>query len=356
MLSQTFLIFSLHGSLFAVNSMIVREIVWLPELTPIEEEPEFISGVFNLRGKIVPVIDLNLLFGHARERYHISDRLIVLEDKSITMGIIVHDVLDVKSIPEEDIEPLSSIIRTPHSELRIPHFVVGEAKVGEDIIMILDYDAILDFGLRFEKIEGTDELTLQDIKSEIKDYFCPEATIEEREIFHKRALGLIRPVEEEDFTGLMPLAVVGLGGEYFGVELELVREFADMHDVVPVPCCPKHIIGNMNLRGDILTIIDIRGMLNLPLFDKSALRTPQSKIESKVIVARTGELFAGVPVDEVFDVRYVNPNEISEAPSAIQAKNEEFINGTAPYSGRVMTILNLPKILTREDLVVNEEA
>lgn len=359
MATRTFLVFSLHGSLFAVDALIVCEIIYLPELTPIEEEPEFISGVFNLRGKIVPVIDLNLLFGHARGKYNISDRVIVLGDKGLTMGIIVNDVHDVKNIPEEDIEPLSSIIRTLHTGLRIPHFVVGEAKVGEDIIMILDHDAILDFGLRIEELEETEKSEIEIPKSKIEETSHPAfagISPEEKAVFHERALRYMQAVEEEGLAGLMPVAVVGLGGEYFSVELELVREFADMQDIVPVPCCPEHIIGNMNLRGDILTLIDIRGMLNLPLFDKSSIRTPQSKIEGKVIVTRIGELFAGVPVDEVFDVRYVNQFEISEVPSAIKAKNEEIIKGTVPYGGRMMTILNLSRILTMEDLVVNEEA
>ncbi len=376
MATGTFLVFGMHSSLFAIDALKVREILWLPELALIEEEPEFISGVFNLRGKIVPVIDLNLLFGHARERYHISDRVIVLDlsphltggcegvsdirtthDERLLFGIIVNDVLDVKIIPEEDIEPLSSIVGTLQTAPGIPRFISGEAKVDEDIIMMLDHNnlvGIFEFGVGSEEnppvspfIKGG-EGGFETGGSAPPPAFA-EISPQDRAIFHERALRYIQAMEEEGFAGLMPVAVVRLGVEYFGVQLELVREFTDMHDVVPIPCCPEHIIGNMNLRGDILTLVDIRGVLNLPAFDKSSL-------EGKVLVTRMGELFLGVPVDEVLAVRYINQSEITEVPSAIETKDEEFIKGTAPYGGKMMTILNLSKILTREDLVVNEEA
>lgn len=338
-MSNQFLTFTLHDELYAVDAMAVREMHYLPELKHIEESPPFIAGVYNLRGRIVPVIDMHILFGRSPEKYSLRDRVIVLESKGLMTGMIVNDAHDVIAILPEDIEP----VRMPHYKPHAPHFISGEAKVGEDIAMVLNLNMILEFGP-----ENLDMEAAEDEEINIQNPKFDGLTPEEKKIFRERAINLMQPAVSEDLIGLMPVAVIGLGKEYFGAELETVREFADMHDVVPIPCCPAHITGNMNLRGDILTLIDIRGALNLPLGNISA--------SGKVIVTRIGELFAGVPVDEVFDVRYVNPSEISEAPSAIQAKNEEFIKGTAPYGGRMMTILNLSKILTREDLVVNEEA
>ncbi len=119
MSNQSFLIFSIQGSLFAIDAHVVQEILWLPELTPIEESPPYIVGVFNLRGKIVPVMDINVRFGHIPLRYHLADRVIVTEIEGRQTGIIVNEVHDVISIPSTDIEasPLypKSQIQNPKS-------------------------------------------------------------------------------------------------------------------------------------------------------------------------------------------------------------------------------------------------
>lgn len=342
---QPYLIFSLSGELFAIAASVVREMFWLPELTPMEEAPPSIAGVLNLRKKIVPVTDLNMLFGHACIRYNLTDSIIALEAEDRIIGIIVNEVRDVIDISSEDIEPspfyLNSALSPQTSALETSrhHFIDSEARVGEDIIMILNHNKVFDAGFHAPE---TEEHKLKE-----SHYFCTEATPEERKVFHERAVNLMHVVEEEGLAGLMPMAVVGLGGEYFAMDLELIREFSDIPDLTPIPCCPEHILGNMNLRGNVLTVIDIRDSLNLPV---------SAGKPAKVIVAGTGELSAGIAVDNVFDVIYVNPSNITPVPSAVRTNTEQYIKGTAPYNNKVMTILDLKKILDREELVVNEEA
>jgi purine-binding chemotaxis protein CheW len=141
--------------------------------------------------------------------------------------------------------------------------------------------------------------------------------------------------------------VVGLNEEFFGVDMELVREFADIRGLTPIPCAPPHIVGNMNLRGNILTLVDIRGLLDMP-----ATGTPSA---GKVIVAALGDLSAGVLVDDVFDIAFLKPSDIWPVPSAVQKAGERYLKGTAPYGDRMMTILNLANILASEKLSVEED-
>ena len=147
--------------------------------------------------------------------------------------------------------------------------------------------------------------------------------------------------------GLTPLAVIGLNGEYFGFELELVREFTDLRKITPIPCTPAHIIGNMNLRGEIITIIDIRNLLNLS--------ANASSTNSKAMVIHVDDLIAGVTVDEVFDVMYLQPSEMRPIPAAVHSSNDEYLRGTAPYREKMMSILDMSKIITKGELIVNEE-
>jgi purine-binding chemotaxis protein CheW len=360
MINQSFLTFTLHGLLLAIDTKVVREIIWLPELTLIEECPSYITGVINMHGKLVPVMDLTVRFGHAPQRYSCSDRVIILDVSEFIsegqdrqslvptlnsqidlLGIIVNEVLDVIEVAEENIEPPLFERRELKPQ---PHFVSGEAKAGEDIIMIIAPRTILDpeFGT-----QEPDSEKPEIIPQAASSYFCPEADDKEREIFHNRATNLKQAFEGDDSEKIIPVAVISLNNEYVCVELETVREFSKIHNFTPVPCCPEHIAGNMNLRGNVLTVVDIRGLLNMQIGRISET--------TKVVVADSGEFPVGVIVDEILDVIYLKAPDIVQCPSSIKANNEKFVKGTAPYAGRMMAILDFKEILSWDGLIVNEE-
>jgi purine-binding chemotaxis protein CheW len=69
---------------------------------------------------------------------------------------------------------------------------------------------------------------------------------------------------------------------------------------------------------------------------------------------RLGSLVAGVVVDEVFDVVYVQPTEIASSPAAIHSSDNEYLKGIARYQDSMMSLLDLPKLLTQGELVVNQ--
>jgi purine-binding chemotaxis protein CheW len=103
----------------------------------------------------------------------------------------------------------------------------------------------------------------------------------------------------------------------------------------------------MNLRGNVLTVVDIRGLLNMQIGRISET--------TKVVVADSGEFPVGVIVDEILDVIYLKAPDIVQCPSSIKANNEKFVKGTAPYAGRMMAILDFKEILSWDGLIVNEE-
>lgn len=362
MKNQSFLTFTLHGLLLAIDVKVVREIIWLPELTLIEECPSYITGVINMHGKIVPVMDLNVRFGHAPQGYGVSDRVIILDvtelisevpdtqsriqnpkSKIDLLGIIVNEVLDVIDIPEEDIElpPFEGRETEPH-----PHFVSGAAKAGEDIVMVLNPRTILDseFELKESEIEKPEIIPQSAIS-----YFCHEADQKEKKIFHNRAINLKQVFDGDDSERVIPVAVISLNNECVCVELGGVREFSKISNFTPVPCCPEHIAGNMNLRGNVLTVVDISGLLNM-----QAGKISES---TKVIVADSGEFPVGVIVDEILDVIYLRTLDIVPAPSSIRVRalNEKFVKGAASYGSKMMAILDFKDILSWDGLIVNEE-
>lgn len=331
-----YLLFGLNGARYGVEAKSVLEIAWLPELTPVEEAPPYIAGVINLRGKIEPVMNLGLRLGHPLRRFQLSDNIVLLQMDGVTMGVIVNEVSDVVTIPAAAIEP------PPHYDGGTPehiHFLAGNAKVGEEIIMLLDMQRLI----HAPQIHSPG-LPASGVFANTDTYFCPDATDEERAVFRTRAHNLIQAEEEQDAAERIPLSIIQLGEEWFGVGLEVVREFAHLRRVTAIPCCPQHIAGNMNLRGDILTLVDIRGRLNI-LAGSAA----------EVMVIESGELHIGVPVDKVLEVIYLHSADIAPMPAASQEEKDEYCKGMARYGEGMVSILDVPKILTQGGLEVEED-
>lgn len=340
--SQVLLIFDLDGACFGLDATQVRESVWLPELTPVEEAPPWVVGLFSLRGRIVPVADLHLRFGHPARRYTPSDQVVVLETDHLVMGLIVNEIREVIEILNEAIQlPPQFDTVTPGSA----HLVAGEARMGDDLVTLLDV-------VRLTHLADMPALSETAEQPTPSTHFCPEATPEERALFHARAMALRQAAVEEEGTRL-GLAVVELGGEYFGLELAAVQEFCNIAQLSPIPCCPPHILGAMSLRGDLLTLIDPRAALNL---------SPVAKRGGKAVVARVstslstglGEQAVGLAVDAVHDVVYLQVEKLQPPPPALRERCGAEITGTAPYAGRMMTVLDLPALLAREEWLVNE--
>jgi len=370
--SRPLLTFDLDGAHFGLDATLVRETVWLPELTPVEEAPPYIVGMFDLREQLIPVTDLNLRFGHPARPYSLSDQVIVLEQDQMLMGLIVSEVREVVELPPEAIQPpLTFDIKTCLNA----NLIEGEARVGDDIVTLLDASQLVPLSQNLANADdvkthrntsliagearvGDGIVTLLDARQLVHlpqnltatamkhpaRLFCPEATPEQHAVYRARAKALMQASTAEEGAHLS-LAVVELGGEYFGIELEAVQEFCGITHPSPIPCCPQHILGAMSLRGNLFTLIDPRAALNLP---------HAAPCGTKVVVACHGEQVIGVAVDEVHDVVYLRQEELQAAPAVLREQRGMEIKGTVPYTGKMMAVLDLPALLAREEWMVNE--
>lgn len=136
------LTFELSGEELAVPVMNIREIIRYGKLTKMPMVPNFIEGVINLRGSVVPVINLAAKFGltlqDADKRTCIIIMEVEIEDESVVMGIVVDKVLQVIEIPDDNIEPsptLGAKIQT--------NFIKGMARIEDGFIIILDISQVL---------------------------------------------------------------------------------------------------------------------------------------------------------------------------------------------------------------------
>ncbi len=137
-----YLTFALADEEYGIGILKVREIIGMMPITTVPQTPEFVKGVINLRGKVIPVIDLRLKFGMDEIDYTERTCIIVVEIETasgaIPMGTVVDSVSEVLNIKGEDIEDTPTFGTTLNSE-----HISGMAKIDGGVKILLDIDRVL---------------------------------------------------------------------------------------------------------------------------------------------------------------------------------------------------------------------
>lgn len=151
-----YMTFRIGEDVFGIEIKYVSEIIQMQSVTPIPEVEHFIKGLINLRGKIIPVIDVAERFGKSRKPYNDRTCIIVIGIKGIEVGLIVENIAEVVSIEEGNILPPPS---TGHADSEKNRFISGIGKVDGDVKLLLDPVKILsDDSLDFlDKQENEEE-------------------------------------------------------------------------------------------------------------------------------------------------------------------------------------------------------
>ena len=132
-----FLNFILGNEHYGIEIKYVTEIIGIQEITEIPEVPEYIKGIINLRGKIIPVMDARLRFKKTTSQYNDRTCVIVIEVRGVSIGMIVDSVADVLAIPETE------IVQPPTVGNGGNRFIKGIGKVENEVKLILDCNKLL---------------------------------------------------------------------------------------------------------------------------------------------------------------------------------------------------------------------
>lgn len=132
-----FLTFSLRSEFYGIEIMYVTEIIGIQVITEVPELPDYIKGIINLRGKIIPVMDVRLRFKKEQREYNDRTCIVVVDIKGMFIGLIVDSVSEVISIPEQDIVPPPELSRVSNG------YIKGIGKVGNEVKLILDCNKLL---------------------------------------------------------------------------------------------------------------------------------------------------------------------------------------------------------------------
>lgn len=141
-LAGKYLTFCLAGEVYGLEILKVQEIIEMLEITRVPRVPDYVRGVINLRGKVIPVIDLRLKFGMPSQEVSRKTCIIVVRvqrrDAAVIMGIIVDEVSEVVEIGAEEIESAPAFGTQIDTS-----FILGMAKTKDSVKILLDIDKVL---------------------------------------------------------------------------------------------------------------------------------------------------------------------------------------------------------------------
>lgn len=303
--------FFLDNEEFALDIEYVREIIRYPQIVQVPNVPSYIKGVISLRDRLLPVIDMRIMLDTGSAEVTDSTRVIVLEIDDIQVGLVVDKVNEVARIPRSTIFPPP---QTFTGEARDQLKGIARLDGGKRIIMLIDPTNIMT-SQEFHDIRAM-ESTETDTADESKDLF--------------------KDIDEEQ------VVVFKLAGEQYGVAVTQVQEINRLSKITKVPRAPRFVEGVVNLRGEVIPLIDLR--------KRFEIETNEYTEFTRIIVSDISAKKIGIIVDEVLEVLRIPRNLLEKAPDILEGNQAaRFMNGIANLNNRMIMMLDLENILVEKE-------
>ena len=132
-----------------------------------------------------------------------------------------------------------------------------------------------------------------------------------------------------------------LENETYGINVMQVQEVLRYTEIAPVPGAPEYVLGIINLRGNVVTVIDTRSRFGLPSGDVSE--------NSRIVIIEAEKQVIGIMVDSVAEVVYLRSSEIDAAPAVGTEESAKFIQGVSNRDGQLLILVDLNKLLSYEE-------
>lgn len=184
---------------------------------------------------------------------------------------------------------------------------------------------------------------LQSISNAIEHGFNPTAD-EKKKILKARAKKLAQEPKQRNISGSIEVVEFILAHEVYGVELDFVLEVFPLTELTVIPCTPSFVVGVVNIRGQIFSIIDLKKFFKLPEKGITDIH--------KAIIIRTDDMELGILADNIRCVRTVFCDEIQHSLPALTGEYANYLRGITSDG---LILLNVEKILSDKKIIIHEE-
>ena len=205
----------------------------------------------------------------------------------------------------------------------------------------------IDWDLIRQRIEATNQ------KLASGEDLSPEAL---EKAWARRAAQIAHRIDDQDQGESIQAAIVSLDGELYGLDVQHIFDIRPLERVTFVPRVPVWVLGVVNWRGRILSVIDLRRFLGLPVNNVE----DKSKTLQRLLVLQAGEMELGIQADEVLAIEAIPLDKINREDTASSIR-PELVNGLfmrteqKAYHQETVVLLNLPVLLSDPRLIVREE-
>ena len=299
--------FALGQESFGLSLELVEEITELPPITKVPDAPGYVLGVICLRDQVLPLLDIiQLLRVEERPEAVTRDMVILLSIGEAKLGIVVDGIQEIIRIKDGDVLP------TPQT--------LSEAEAERLEGVVIRPDRMVSLIKVLQVISGEDQAKIATMGASLAAQRREEAQVETHEL---------------------PLVVFHLGAEAYGLRLHEVREIIMAGLITPVPRAPAFIEGVLNLRGEVMPVIDLRTRFGLPPAERTSL--------TRIVITPIGGVFTGLVVDAVSEVKNVDQRKLEEPPKVTSAGANAYIQKVARTSDGVVFVLDLQHLLRDQE-------
>jgi len=296
--------FALGRESFGINLQQVEEIIELPPITKVPDAPDYVLGVICLRDQVLPLLDvIHLLHVEEEGTQRQRDMVILLNLGESKLGIVVDGIQEIIRIREDMILP--------------PPQTLGEDEVAKFEGVVIRPDRMVSLVKLLHVLKAEDHQKIVAMGASLSGKDADENQVASSEL---------------------PLVVFRLGSEAYGLRLHEVREIIMAGVITPVPRAPSFIDGVLNLRGEVMPVIDLRDRFGLPRRAATNL--------SRIIITPIAGVFTGLVVDQVDEVMSVDQRRLEDPPKVATAVANTYIQKVARTDAGVIFILGIQELLS----------
>ena len=300
---HAFVTFRLGLESFGIALKEVEEIVELPPVTKVPDAPDYVLGVICLRDQVMPLVDISeILSIRENEAERKRDMVVLLSFGSARIGVVVDEIQEIIRVMEGDMLPPPQTL----SEAEQEHL--------DGILLLPDRMVSLINVLKI--ITGDDQEKIASMG---------------------QSLGLA-DTRAQDTVPSLELVVFRLGPESYALRLHEVREIIMVGQITPVPRAPQFVDGVLNLRGEVMPVVDLRTRFGLERVEATSI--------SRILITTIGGVATGLVVDAVDEVRPVELHRFGPPPPVTAVGANRYIEKVARLDTSMIFLLELQQLLT----------
>ena len=300
---RPFVTFRLGSESFGIALHEVEEIVELPPVTKVPDAPDYVLGVICLRDQVMPLVDLSeILSIQQGDSERKRDMVVLLSFGSARIGVVVDEIQEILRVQDgQTLPPPQTLSEAEREHLEGILLLPGRMVSLINVLKIITGDDQ-------EKIAAMGQ-----------------------------GLGLADTRGQETVPNL-ELVVFRLGPESYGLRLHEVREIIMVGQITPVPRAPHFVDGVLNLRGEVMPVVDLRTRFGLERVEATTI--------SRILITSIGGVFTGLVVDAVDEVRPVELNRFGPPPAVTAVGANRYIEKVARLDNGMIFLLELKQLLT----------